>query len=161
VSQPGSKAASLARIVVDTNILVAAMYRPASDSARVVTACRAGSALAVVSPALIAEYRHILPRAVRTPINVAEWLDSFLSHAVEVHPEAVPPVVSADPADDILFATALAGNASAIVTNDRPVLQVRLHAAVSVLRPREMADQLDPPPPQEDRPCAQPPAAKP
>jgi putative PIN family toxin of toxin-antitoxin system len=130
-------------VVIDTNILIAALYRPGSSSGRVVAACRNGRLCAVVSPAIVAEYRHILPRAVRTTADVGPWLDGFLAQALTVHPASEPAVVSADPSDDMLFAAAIEAGAVAILTNDRPVLQIVDYNGVAVLRPSAMAECLD------------------
>jgi predicted nucleic acid-binding protein len=126
----------MTRVVVDTNVLVGAAYNPGSASARVVAACLDGRLRAVVSPAVRGEYEHILPRAVRVP-GWEDRLARFLASAVEVEPEGVGRVVAADPADDALFAAAVAGGARAVVTNDRPVLAVGSYRGVAVIRPAE------------------------
>jgi putative PIN family toxin of toxin-antitoxin system len=129
------------RVVIDTNVLVGAAYNPGSASARVVAACLDGRLVAVVSPALLGEYAWILPRAVRGAGRL-EPVERFLAVAVEVVPAETVPVVAGDPADDALFAAAVAGGARAIVTNDRPVLEVGSFRGVAVIRPSECAAAL-------------------
>src|SRR5689334_12771399 len=109
------------RVVLDTNLLVAAAYNTASASARIVAACRAGRLVSVVSPPLRAEYEFILPRSIRVPGWRAGFED-LMARAVVTEPESIPRVVEGDPADDMLFATARDGRAFAILTNDRLLL---------------------------------------
>lgn len=122
------------RVVIDTNILVAAAYKPGSASARVVSACLEGRLVAVVSSAIVREYRHILEKAVRGPAR-AETLDRLIASAVWVEPTETPAVVAADPSDDMLFAAAVVATARAIVSNDRPVLQLKIYKNIHVIRP--------------------------
>ena len=130
------------RVVIDTNILIGAAYNEGSDSARVVERCRDGRLVAVVSAALVSEYRYIVPRAVRKGDPCA-WLDEFLRHAEMVVPAATPRILSFDPSDDMLFHAAKAGEAAYVVTNDRPVLQVRSHEGVRTVRPGQVLDLLE------------------
>lgn len=131
------------RVVIDTNILVGAAYRPGSDSGRIVVAAQNGRVQAVVSPALVSEYRHILPRAVRRA-DLGPWLEEFLAVALHVEPEREPDVVRFDPSDNMLFAAALEGRAVAIVTNDRPVLQLGTFEGIEVLRPGQLIMRFPP-----------------
>lgn len=129
------------RAVLDTNVLIGALYNPSSASARIASACRAGRLTMVVSPALRDEYEAILPRAVRVP----GWrgrFDELMGRAVVVHPAEVPIVVRGDPSDDMLFAAAVAGGAEAIVTNDRLLLQSGPYRGVRVVSPRWYAEEL-------------------
>jgi predicted nucleic acid-binding protein len=87
-----------------------------------------------MSAALKGEYEHILPRAVKVP-GYAEALRELLRSAVVVEPARTPRVVPDDPDDDKLLAVALAGNADALVTNDRHLLALDPYGSVRVLRP--------------------------
>jgi uncharacterized protein len=127
------------RIVLDTNVLVGAAYARDSASARVVEACLDGRLEPVLSPLLRDEYERILPRAIR----VGDWRGRYarlLDLALLAEPESFPRVVASDPSDDILVATALAGRAWAIVTNDVHLLELGDHEGVRILRPREFVE---------------------
>jgi putative PIN family toxin of toxin-antitoxin system len=124
------------RVVLDTNVLVAAAYNPGSASRRVVEACLAGERTAVLSPALRREYEFILSRAARGQ-PYRERLQRLLEKADVVVPEAAPRVVPDDPDDDKLVAVALAADAT-VVTNDAHLLAVAGHEGLRVVRPGDL-----------------------
>src|SRR4051794_1890690 len=109
------------RIVLDTNVLVGDAYAKDSASARIVEACLDGRLEPVISPQLRDEYEWILPKAIRVP-HWRQRYHEFLSRAFPVELAVLPRVVADDPSDDILVATALSGQALAIITNDRHLL---------------------------------------
>jgi putative PIN family toxin of toxin-antitoxin system len=135
VSEPSGEA-EVPRVVLDTNVLVAAAYDRGSASRRLVDACLRGELAAVVSPALVAEYRHILPRAVRVH-GYDEELSQLIENGLVVEPADVPRVVPEDPDDDKLAALAVAAGAVALVTNDEHLLRLDPLAGVRVVRPPE------------------------
>ncbi len=109
------------RIVLDTNVLVAAAYAPRSASRRIVDACLDGGLVAVASPAIRREYEFILERAVRVD-DYRDRLETLLDRLELVAPEETPRRVPDDPDDDKFLAAAVAGRAAWIVTNDRHLL---------------------------------------
>jgi putative PIN family toxin of toxin-antitoxin system len=122
------------RVVLDTNVLVAAAYNSGSASRRVVDACLRGELTAVLSPALRREYEFILARAVRGQPYV-EQIRRLLDSAEVVDPARTPRVVPDDPEDDKLVAAALEAGA-ALVTNDAHLLAIAGHEGLRVARPR-------------------------
>ncbi len=110
------------RIVLDTNVLVAAAYAENSASRRIVEACLSGDLVAVASPAVKSEYEFILARAVRRP-DYEGRLAELLEAMELVEPDQQPRVVLEDAGDDKFLAAALAARAEWIVTNDRHLLQ--------------------------------------
>src|SRR3954447_12339093 len=98
------------RVVLDTNVLVAAAYSPSGASGRIVDACLRGELVALLSPDLQREYELILQRAVRGR-RPDDDLRALLPHAEIVEPLGTPRVVWDDPGDDKLVAVALAGRA--------------------------------------------------
>jgi putative PIN family toxin of toxin-antitoxin system len=125
--------AAVTRVVLDTNVLVAAAYNPGSASRRVVEACLDGELTAVLSPALRHEYEFILARAARGRPYL-QRLRRLLDGAEVARPARTPRVVPDDPEDDKLVAAALAAGA-AVVTNDAHLLALAGHEGLSVLRP--------------------------
>ena len=123
---------------MDTNLLVAAAYAPGSASAGLLAGVRAGCLRWAVSPAAFAEYRFVVPRAVRRPGGVALIL-ATLRHAEPVVPGAAAVAaargVSDDPDDDRFLALAAAAGADALLSNDRHLLDVGAYAGVPVSRP--------------------------
>ena len=125
------------RVVLDTNVLVAAAYNRSSASRRLIDSCLRGELTAVLSPALREEYQFILARAVRGG-RYADELRRLLETAEVVEPAETPRVVADDPADDKLVAAALAAGA-VLVSNDRHLLALAGHKGLRVVRPTELA----------------------
>jgi putative PIN family toxin of toxin-antitoxin system len=126
------------RVVLDTNVLVAAAYNPDSASRQVVEACLKGELTAVLSSALRREYEFILARAARGQ-PYRDRLQQLLEKAEGIIPEETPRMVPDDPDDDKLVAAALAAGA-VVVTNDAHVLAVAGHNGLQVMRPMEAVD---------------------
>jgi putative PIN family toxin of toxin-antitoxin system len=124
------------RVVLDTNVLVAAAYNPRSASRRVVEACLDGEMTAVLSSALRREYDFILSRAL-CGRPYLDRLRTLLDRAEVVQPAETPRVVPEDPDDDKLVAAALAG-AAIVVSNDAHLLAVKGHEGLRVVRPAEL-----------------------
>jgi putative PIN family toxin of toxin-antitoxin system len=129
------------RIVLDTNVLVAAAYAQASASRRIVQACLQGELVAVASPAVKCEYESILARAVRRP-GYERQLADLLERMELVEPGDVPRVVPEDPEDDKFLAAAAAGRAGWIITNDQHLLAISTYRQIQILPPSTFAAQL-------------------
>jgi putative PIN family toxin of toxin-antitoxin system len=124
------------RVVLDTNVLVAAAYNPRSASRHVVEACLGGELTPVVSHALRHEYEFILARAARGRAYL-ERVHRLLGGAEVVEPARTPRVVPDDPGDDKLVAAALAAGA-VLVTNDSHLLALAGHGGLEVVRPADV-----------------------
>jgi putative PIN family toxin of toxin-antitoxin system len=130
------------RVVIDTNILVAACYKPGSDSAWILRACRDGRFQAVLGPELWGEQVFILPRATREGERAGRLLAELRELALWVEPREIPAIVRGDPSDDMLFATAVAGGAGVIVTSDRRLWSYDGTQGVRVLPPGRFRQQV-------------------
>jgi len=128
------------RIVLDTNVLVAAAYAEHSASRRIVEAALRGEITAVASPAVKAEYEFILARAVRQPHYDAR-LAELLAGMDLVEPQQVPRVVPEDAADDKLLAAAVAGRAGWLITNDRHLLVLDPYQGVRIVSPGTFVEE--------------------
>ena len=127
------------RVVLDTNVLIAAAWNKGSASRRIVEACLAGKVLrAVSSPALRREYDFIIKRAAKKS-KYRKSLQRFVETAevVECDARAMGIEVPADPDDAKVLATAVAGKVDALIGNDHHLLDLATESSVPILRPRE------------------------
>ena len=130
------------RVVLDTNVLVAAAYAPSSASRRIVEACLRDELTAIVSAETVREHRYILERAVRSGAYL-ESLEQLLASGTLVVPEHTPRHVPQDAEDDKFLAAAIAGRAGWIVTNDHHLLALDPYWDVRIVRPGEFAELVE------------------
>lgn len=128
------------RVVIDTNVVVAGILSPRGRPAQVLAA--AGERFELVwTAAIVAECHRVLAgpklrRLLRGREELARAIVTNLTAgAAMVSSEMLPVlrVVEADPDDDVLFATAIAGGAKKLVSGDAAVLAIRNFAGVLVV----------------------------
>lgn len=122
--------------MLDTNVFVAAAYKPESSSRRLLDAVGAGRATLLVSPAVFGEYRKVLPKAVKST-DAERQIREWLAGAEAVDAGRGRRVVRDDASDDKFVALAVAGRADAIVSSDGHLLDLAGKIDVPVLRPGE------------------------
>jgi predicted nucleic acid-binding protein len=103
----------VARIVVDTNVIVSAMFGSASANRAVVRACLERKAQPVIGEALFLEYEDVLARPERGRLldaflSVCEWVDVYFGWRPNL----------SDEGDNHLIELAVAGGAGWIVTSN-------------------------------------------
>jgi uncharacterized protein len=127
-------------VVLDTNVIVAALVAKGLCHEVVVRAL--GSGTVVTSPALLDE----LERTLRAKFTLGPAAMAFLEqlrlqvHLVVPAPLAAP--VSRDADDDVVLASAVAANATVIVTGDLDLLIVRSYRGIEIVTPREFLGRL-------------------
>jgi putative PIN family toxin of toxin-antitoxin system len=129
------------RVVLDTNVLVAAAYAEGSASRRIIEAALSGRVEAVASEAVLEEYRFIVERAVRRP-DYRDRLAALLDTLEIVEPAPLPRVVPEDPDDDKLLAAAVGGLAGWLVTNDRHLLVLNPFEGVQIVTSGVFAEEV-------------------
>jgi predicted nucleic acid-binding protein len=122
-------------VVIDTNVFVAAVFNPASDSASVLAAVRVGTLLLVWDEPT----RQETERVVRTipPLSGTDLSGLFRpdgQYGEQTGPDRFDSIP--DPADRKFAALAAAAGA-VLLTNDRHLLNGRPHPGVVVLTPGE------------------------
>jgi len=131
------------RIVLDTNVLVSAVFFGGVPG-RILEAWRDGTVRLVLSAEILDEYQrvgHILASG-----YPGVEIDPFLSLlAVEAEIVEAPPLsapVSSDPDDDKFLACAIAGGFDVVVSGDRDLLVHDGWSGLRNLRPRTLVDEL-------------------
>lgn len=110
------------RVVLDTNILVAASRSRTGASFALLGLLRSQAFVPLVSVPLLLEYEAVLKRpehlahGARTPEMTDAFLDAFCLYAEAVHLHYLWRPQTRDPADEMVLETALNGQAHALVT---------------------------------------------
>ena len=114
------------RIVLDTNILARANPRAGGAGRALLELIRdSRDHILILSPFLLTELERVLnyPRLQAiwplTPVDIERYIQALQDFAESVFPGAVQAVVTADPADDPILATAVVGKADVLCTLDR------------------------------------------
>ena len=122
------------RVVLDTNLYVAAFGHPEGASAQIWLAALARRFQLLVSRAIVIELARVLrgnflwqeervQRRLKGLVNVAEIVDSHTT----VH------TITADPSDNRILECALDGTADLIVSNDRHLLNLKVWEGIPVV----------------------------
>ena len=125
------------RVVLDTNVLLAALISPAGSPARIYEAWKLGRFDLLTSAEQLDELGRVTRYATIRPLITASEAGRMVNQIRALATLIVPsraPKVSPDPADDFLFAIAESARADYIVTGDKSgVLKVRKHGGTRVL----------------------------
>jgi putative PIN family toxin of toxin-antitoxin system len=132
------------RLVLDTDVIVAAMRSPRGASAELLRRIDRGYATMVLSVALALEYEatcmlaeHILAAGLGES-EVVTFLDGLVDMAEKVTPRYRWRPQLRDPGDELVLEAAVNGQAVAIVTfNRRDFPMVRARFGIEVLLPAE------------------------
>jgi putative PIN family toxin of toxin-antitoxin system len=135
------------RWVFDTNTLVSRLLVPSGTAARAVDLALAHGVL-LVSEVTLAELAEVLWRPKFDPyLNEAQRRQFFSLLAGIAQDVATPHRIQAcrDPKDDKFLDLALAGDAQAIITGDKDLLELHPFHAIPILTPAEFIQRPIPP----------------
>jgi len=137
------------RLVLDTDVVVAAMRSPSGASSALLLAARQGRLTLLASVALALEYEAVCSEAEHQLASglSAEEVDAFvtaviaMTEPVEVHLLWRPQL--RDPSDEMVLETAINGHAETLVTfNLRDFGTVPSAFGIQVLLPREAIERI-------------------
>lgn len=133
------------RVVLDTNVLVAALRSKAGASARLVEAAYEGRITAIANVALFAEYEAVLTRPEHlvaggvTREVVVEALDALAARIEAAEPHFSWRPQLGDPDDEMVLDAAVNGGAEAIVSFEIGTFrEVAVTFGIAVLTPAQI-----------------------
>lgn len=127
-------------VVLDTNVIVAALVAKGLCHEVVVRAL--GSSTVATSAALLDELEHTLRAKFTVGPATTAFLDQLRLRVQLVAPAPLAAPVSRDADDDVVLATAVAANATVIVTGDLDLLVLRRYSGIDILTPRDFLSRL-------------------
>jgi putative PIN family toxin of toxin-antitoxin system len=140
---------SIVRVVLDTNVLVAASRSRDGASFAVMQALRAGRFTALASVPLVLEYEAVLKRETHVAagkagaLGVDAMLDAMLLRVQPVHIHYLWRPQLRDPADEMVLETALNGRADALVTFNLADFAAASNFALPVITPVALLRRLN------------------
>lgn len=138
----------LPRVVLDTNVLVAAARSRLGASHRLLQVLRDGHYVALASVPLMLEYETVLKRpeqlaaASRSVEMTDAFLDALALRIEPVHLHYLWRPQLRDPADEMVLETALNGRAQALVTLNTADFEAASRFRLPVLTPGAFLQQL-------------------
>ena len=134
-------------VVIDTNVLIAAVTRPRGTSARLLAAWREGRIELVASEATLREAELVLGGGwlarMTSQAAVRGLLDELRERSVIVEAERIEGLPLRDEGDRRLVEAAVAGEARYLVTTDRELLRYRGLAGTEIVTPAELRRLLE------------------
>jgi len=136
------------RIVIDTNVFVAAIIGNSENIRAVLDSCRTGQVTLVLSKPLLTELGRVLHKPKIQALHhmndaeISRYLKDLATFA-DLVPGTTLVEVSTDPTDNLLFSCALEGQADYIVSGDtHHVLSVGSFQGIYTLSPTDYVRQV-------------------
>ena len=135
------------RLVLDTNTAVSGLIWGGVPG-QLIDAAAAGTVQIISSVPLLGELHDVLFRKKFTVklaeqgVNAADLFEGYAALVELVDPADIGPVILADPDDDIVLATAVAGNAAAIVSGDAHLLGIGEFRGMPIISPATAVNRL-------------------
>jgi uncharacterized protein len=134
------------RLVIDTNVWIASLISPTGTARQLVDAVLDSEIDILMSEATFAELVSRLERSKFDRYREPEVWNLFLSELVELalwHGDAgTAGGISRDADDDKFLALAATGQAGAIISGDRDLLDLGSHEGIPVLTPMQFLQRL-------------------
>jgi uncharacterized protein len=140
------------RAVFDTNVFISALFNPSRPPAQVLEVALLGKIRLVVSPQLIEEIERVLtyPKVKKLlkkrhtdPDEVVEVMVKALKVAVLTPGELTVEAIPDDPADDMVLACALEGNADYIISGDHHLLDLENYRGIKIVNPARFLEIIE------------------
>ena len=124
------------KVVLDTNLFIAARFNPKSNSARIIDRCLKKEYEVISSPRLRREAESIMKK-VKANQDFQMKARRLFKGAYVVKPTKRIRLVREDPADNKFLECALEGRADYLVTSDRHLLKLGEFARTKICKPSQ------------------------
>lgn len=129
------------KIVIDTNVFIAAFISPRGKSSEVMERCFTLHEV-VCSEFILNEFRDkMLGKFKREPSDVAEAISLLRARLIMVTPAELSKAASRDTKDDPILGTAIAGQAEQIITGDKDLLSLASFGTIRIVNPTVFFDE--------------------
>lgn len=124
------------KVVVDTNLFIAAYFNRQSASAKIIELAKEGEIKLVWSDLLKKEMDLILGN-VKASLKFLNRIQDILEKGIKVSPKEKLKIVKDDPEDNKLLECAQETEVDYILTNDHHLLEIGEFKSTKIIRPKE------------------------
>jgi len=121
------------KLVLDTNLFIAAHFNKKSASAKIIDLCLADRFKVYAAESLFKELEFIL-KNIRAPLTYKEKIYQLFNKANLVKPKKIW-LVEEDPDDNKFLGTSLSAKADYLLTNDRHLLKIKKFNKTRIIKP--------------------------
>lgn len=128
------------RIVLDTNIYIAAAITSGLSKEIIQLAAETKSITLITSKEILEELKEkLLSKFERSEIIIDTFIERIIKIAEVVQITEKVSIITRDPEDNKILETALAGNADLIVTADRDLIQLKTFKGIGIVHPKTLS----------------------
>jgi putative PIN family toxin of toxin-antitoxin system len=124
------------RVVLDTNLFVAAYWNRQSASSKIIQACLDGMLQAYYTPEVEREL-WIVIRNIRAREEFAAFVSNFIGRAERIAPWAQVAIRTEDPEDQKFLICAVSADANYLITSDDHLLTLRTVGIAEIMKPAQ------------------------
>jgi hypothetical protein len=128
------------KLVLDTNLFIAAHFNKKSASAKIIDLCLADKFKVYYSENIFKELVFIL-KNIRAPREYKEKIFELFEKSTSIKPKRVW-LVEDDPDDNKFLGTAWAGRANYLLTSDKHLLKIKKFKETKILKPIEFLKNI-------------------
>ena len=143
---PSRQLGSPVKIVLDTNNLISAQINKKGASCKIFRLFLQGEIVFFTSNFQIKEFRKVLSykrigKKFKLTLKKRKEIVSLLEkHAVKIHPQKIPSVISEDPDDNHILAIALERRVDFIISGDEHLLELKRFKGIPIVSAREFLE---------------------
>jgi putative PIN family toxin of toxin-antitoxin system len=131
------------RVVIDTNVVISALLKPASNPSRILRLILQGNLEIAVNEQILAEYTEVASRPIfRLDREKVQIVLDYL-RSVAIHAPSLPLLPSLpDPGDEPFLEAALSTKSDFLITGNKKHYPARLCKDITVMTPAEFLHKL-------------------
>lgn len=129
------------KVILDTNLFVAAYFNKASSSAKILKLVEENKLIPYFSKSMFSELEFIL-KNIRARADFKEKVYDILGKGEMVEGFKIKYVVKDDPDDDKLLAVAEKAKAEYLITSDKHLLQIKKYEGTKIVKPSDFLQRI-------------------
>jgi len=131
------------RLVIDTNLIVAAYFNPRSASAKILGLCERDPSFGIVYTSKMRKEADLILHNIQASKPFGDRIKNIFDGGLGVQRIKPHRLVTEDPEDNKFLDCALSAKADYVITNDRHMLKLKTVRDIDIVRPSDFVKILE------------------